>query len=278
MFHPTENIAQAAASNYQRKQWQDLDDSIASDLEFLRTVIDGDFDVVSRTVDDKNWIVAYLMDDGPVQYYRYDRQESTAEFLFTNQPGLENLPLVNMRPVVIESRDGLNLSSYLMLPVGSGPNERPANPLPMVLWVHGGPVEWINWGHDSIAPIFQLLANRGYAVLTVNFRASSGFGKEFIEAGHLEWVGKMQDDLMDGVQWAIDEGIADPERIAIMGASYGGYATLVGMTSKPRNLRLRRGLVWHVQPRKHVGFPFPLPDRGGRGDGHHGRLRPDRGG
>ncbi len=255
MFHPTEKTVQAAASNYQRKRWQVLDDSIAPDLEYLRTVIDGDIDVVSRTLDDKHWIVAYLLDDGPIRYYRYDREENQAEFLFTNQPGLEGLPLANMHPVVIKSRDGLNLVSYLSLPMESDGHERPDKPLPMVLWVHGGPLERVNWGYDTL---IQLLANRGYAVLSVNFRASSGFGKEFINAGHMEWGGKMQDDLMDAVQWATDEGIADPEHIAIMGPSYGGYATLTGMTSTPETFACGVDMYGPSNLESFVDFHFPF--------------------
>ncbi len=232
MVHPTEKTIQAAAFTYQRKRWQVLDDSIAPDLEYLGTVTDGDIEVVSRTLDDKHWIVAYLLDDGPVRYYRYDREESKAEFLFSNQKRLEGLPLAKMHPVVIKSRDGLNLVSYLSLPVASDSNGdvRPDKPLPMVLWVHGGPWGRDKWGYNTV---HQTLANRGYAVLSVNFRASTGFGKEFINAGNLEWGGKMHDDLIDAVEWAIAEGIADPKRIAIGGASYGGYAALVGMTFTP---------------------------------------------
>ena len=137
-----------------------------------------------------------------------------------------------MHPVIIKSRDGLNLVSYYTLPLNSYDNGelRPRDPLPMVLLVHGGPWSRDIWGYDSQ---HQWLANRGYAVLSVNFRMSTGFGKEFINAGNMEWGGKMQDDLIDAAQWAIDEGIADPDKIAIMGASYGGYATLVGMTFTP---------------------------------------------
>lgn len=232
LVHPTEQTIQAVAFTYERKQWQVLDDSIAPDLAFLRTVTDGDIEVISRTLDDKTWIVAYPMDDGPVRYYRYDREKRLSEFLFTNRKELEGLPLVKMHPVVIKSRDGLDLVSYLSLPAGSNRDGgvRPDTPLPMVLSVHGGPWSRDNWGYSSR---HQTLANRGYAVLSVNFRASTGFGKEFINAGNLEWGAKMHDDLIDAVDWAVAEGIADPERIAIWGTSYGGYATLVGMTFTP---------------------------------------------
>jgi len=232
IIHPTEKTVQAVAFTYERKHWQIIDESIAGDLAYLKTVADGDFEVVSRTLDDNYWMVAYLMDDGPVRYYRYDREENQAEFLFTHKKALEDMQLAKMHPAVIKSRDGLDLVSYYTLPVGSDSdsNGRPDEPLPMVLLVHGGPWTRDNWGYDYW---HQWLANRGYAVLSVNFRASRGFGKAFINAGNLEWGGKMNDDLIDGVNWTIQEGIADPDQVAIMGGSYGGYATLWGMTNTP---------------------------------------------
>jgi len=230
MVHPSEKTVQAVAFTYERKHWQILDESISEDLAYLRTVADGDAEVTSRTLDDKYWMVAYLMDDGPVRYYRYDREAQEAQFLFTHQSELEGWSLAKMHPVVIKSRDGLNLVSYYTLPVGSDNDgdARPDEPLPMVLYVHGGPWGRDVWGYNSV---HQWLANRGYAVLSVNFRASTGFGKAFINAGNKEWGGKMHDDLIDAVDWAIAEGIADPEKVAIMGGSYGGYATLWGMTN-----------------------------------------------
>ena len=229
MFHPETQRPQAVAFTHLRKEWHTLDDSVAQDLEFLKTVADGEIEVVSRTLDDRQWIAAYLLDDGPVNYYHYLREEKRAEFLFTNRTALNGLPLAKMHPVSITSRDGLELVDYFTLPVQHG-SERPDHPLPTVLLVHGGPWHRDNWGFNSL---HQLLANRGYAILSVNFRGSTGFGKEFINAANLEWGGKMHDDLMDAVAWAVQEGIADPERIAIMGGSYGGYATLVGMTFTP---------------------------------------------
>jgi dipeptidyl aminopeptidase/acylaminoacyl peptidase len=172
------------------------------------------------------------MDDGPVRYYRYDRTGQQAQVLFTNRRQLEGLPLAKMHPTVITSRDGLNLVSYYTLPPGSDRDgaDRPHEPLPMVLVVHGGPWARDTWGYN---PWHQWLTNRGYAVLSVNFRGSTGFGKAHINASTGEWGAKMHDDLIDGVHWAIQHGIADPQRIAIMGGSYGGYATLVGMTFTP---------------------------------------------
>jgi dipeptidyl aminopeptidase/acylaminoacyl peptidase len=232
MIHPTEKNVQAVAFTYERKQWQVLDDAIADDLAYLRTVADGDVEVVSQTLDDRYWIICYIMDDGPVRYYLYDRDAQNAQFLFTGRKELEDAPLAKMHPVVIQSRDALNLVSYYTLPLGSDSNDDgvPDEPLPMVLYVHGGPWGRDGWGYNSI---HQWLANRGYAVLSVNFRASTGFGKAFVNAGDREWGHKMHNDLIDAVDWAIERGIADAKRVAIMGGSYGGYATLVGLTFTP---------------------------------------------
>ena len=232
MIHPTEKNIQAVAFNYERREWQVLDDSIAQDLDYLSAAAEGDIEVVSRTLDDRHWIVSYLLDNGPVHYYHYSRNEKKAEFLFTSRQELEGAPLAKMHPVVIQSRDGLKLVSYFTLPVwstGQG-RTRPEDPLPMVLLVHGGPWGRDQWGYH---PFHQLLANRGYAVLSGNFRGSTGFGKDFINASNLEWGAKMHDDLMDAVEWAVGEGIADPQRVGIMGGSYGGYAVLVGLTLTP---------------------------------------------
>ncbi len=232
LIHPTEKRIQAAAFTRERKRWQVLDPSIADDFSYLRTVAHGDAEVTSRTLADDQWLVAYVMDDGPVRYYRYDRLARRADFLFTHQHQLEGLPLARMYPVVIPSRDGLSLVSYLTLPLDCDADRdgRPDSPLPMVLVVHGGP-----WGRDfwGFNPLHQWLANRGYAVLSVNFRASTGLGKAFANAGNLEWGGRMHDDLIDGVAWAVEHGIAAPEKVAIFGGSYGGYAVLWGLTATP---------------------------------------------
>lgn len=232
LLHPTGRTVQAVAFNYDRKSWQVQDDAVAADLEFLATVSAGDIEIVSRTLDDSCWIVAYLLDDGPVRYYRYLRPNKDAQFLFTNREALEGLPLVKVHPAVIPARDGMDLVCYYSLPLKADPEQggSVSEPLPMALLVHGGPWARDSWGYN---PLFQLLANRGYAVLSVNFRGSTGFGKNFINAGNLEWGGRMHDDLLDAVNWTIEQGIADPQRIAIMGGSYGGYATLVGMTFTP---------------------------------------------
>lgn len=232
MGNPETGEVEAVAANYLRTEWQILDTAVADDLKYLRTVQDGDISVTSRVKDDTVWTIAYVRDDGPVEYYLYDRTGKKAEYVFSNRPELEGKPLAKMHPTVIESRDGLNLVSYLTLPVWSDTDgdARPDEALPMVLLVHGGPWARDAWGYNSY---HQWLSNRGYAVLSVNYRGSTGFGKNFINAGNFEWAGKMHDDLIDAVNWAEAEGIADPDRVAIMGGSYGGYATLVGLTFTP---------------------------------------------
>ncbi len=232
MGNPETGEVEAVAANYLRTEWKILDDAVAEDLKYLRTVQDGDISISSRVKDDTLWTVAYVRDDGPVEYYTYDRTAKKAEYVFSNRPALEDKPLAKMHPTVIGSRDGLNLVSYLTLPVWTDTDgdARPEEALPMVLLVHGGPWARDQWGYNSY---HQWLSNRGYAVLSVNYRGSTGFGKDFINAGNFEWAGKMHDDLIDAVNWAEAEGIADPDRVAIMGGSYGGYATLVGLTFTP---------------------------------------------
>jgi dipeptidyl aminopeptidase/acylaminoacyl peptidase len=233
LIHPTEKHVQAVAFTYERKHWQILDLTLTHDMAYLRSVSGGDIEITSRTLDDRVWIVAYVIDDGPIRYYRYDREARQAHFLFTNRQALEGLPLAHLHAVVIPARDGMPLVSYYTLPVGSHSSDddsRPAAPLPMVLLVHGGPWARDTWGYD---PLHQWLANRGYAVLSVNFRGSTGLGKAFINAANREWGTRMHDDLLDAVEWAKQQGIADADRIAIMGGSYGGYATLAGLTFTP---------------------------------------------
>lgn len=232
LFHPTERRVEAASFTYDRQQWIVLDPEIADDLEFLGSVADGEAQISSRTLDDTLWTVAFTMDTGPVRFYVYDRARRRAEFLFSSQPELEGLPLTRLHPVKIPARDGLEMVGYLSVPAPEGKEShgRPAKPLPMVLLVHGGPWARDTWGFSAT---HQWLADRGYAVLAVNFRGSTGFGKSFINKGNREWAAAMHDDLLDAVDWAVREKIAEPDRVAIMGGSYGGYATLVGLTFTP---------------------------------------------
>src|SRR5437764_3647987 len=145
--------------------------------------------------------------------------------MFTNQPKLEKYKLEPMEAVSFKAKDGLTVHGYLTKPVGAEPKN-----LPTVLLVHGGPWARDTWG---LQPMTQWLANRGYAVLQLNYRGSTGYGKDFMNAGNREWAGKMHQDLIDGVDYLTKQGIADPKKVAIMGGSYGGYATLVGLAFTP---------------------------------------------
>ena len=233
MIHPTEKYIQAVVFMYERIYWQILDNSLKSDFEYLKQVNDGDIQIEARTLDDNYWIVVYIMDTNPPYHYFYDRQAQKAQFLFTTHNTLEDWTLTKRNIAIIKSRDGLNLVSYYSLPVESDSNGDgyPDKPLPTVLIVHGGP-----WLRDvwRCSPLHQWLTNRGYAVLAVNFRGSSGFGTTFLNASNQQWGGAMHDDLIDAVDWTIQKGIADPAKIAIMGYSYGGYATLLGLTLTPQ--------------------------------------------
>ena len=230
---PRSGVAQAVAVDYLREEWTPLDAGIGADLKKLQAIGPGEVGVNARSYDDKTWIVAYSAAETPVSYYRYDRGDGgTLTKLFSARPALDGKPLVPQWPQEIRSRDGLNLVSYLTLPQGADANNdgKADAPVPMVLLVHGGPWARDGYGYSGYA---QWLANRGYAVLSTNFRGSTGFGKEFTNAGNGEWAGKMHDDLLDAVQWAVKTGVTTQDQVAIMGGSYGGYATLVGMTFTP---------------------------------------------
>ena len=232
LVHPTEKHAQAVSFTYDRNHWHVLDPAIQEDMDYLHSVENGELSITSRTLDDRLWTAAYVLDNGPVKYYLYDRTRKQATYLFSNRTDLDEYQLARMHSLTIKSRDEWNLVSYLTLPPDSVSNDdaRPNNPVPLVLLVHGGPWGRDIWGYD---PQHQWLSNRGYAVLSVNFRGSTGFGKEFTNAGNGEWAGKMHDDLIDAVNWAIREKITQRDQVAIMGGSYGGYATLVGLTFTP---------------------------------------------
>jgi len=225
VFDPETKTPQAVVYWKERQEWEILDDSIAADVENLRALSDGDFHIIDRDRADRQWLVAHTRDRGPVVYHTYDRDTGKGEFLFSARPQLEGLDLAEMIPVSFEARDGLLIHGYLTLPVGVEPKN-----LPTVLNIHGGPWHRDYWG---LHPEQQWLANRGYATLQINFRGSTGFGKDFVNAGDREWGGKMQDDISDGVRWLIEKGCSDPDRIAIYGGSYGGYAVLAGLTFTP---------------------------------------------
>jgi dipeptidyl aminopeptidase/acylaminoacyl peptidase len=225
MIDNRKRVPLAVAVTRARTEWSALDAGVKADFEVLAKVRRGDFNVGSQTADGATWVVSYAADDGPVAYYLYDRASKKADFLFVNNSKLEKAKLARTEPIDYKAKDGLTVRGYLTTPVGVEPKN-----LPTVLLVHGGPWARDTWGFN---PQVQFLANRGYAVLQVNFRGSTGYGKAFMNAGNREWAGKMHQDLIDGKAWLVGKGVADPKKVAIMGGSYGGYATLVGLTFTP---------------------------------------------
>jgi dipeptidyl aminopeptidase/acylaminoacyl peptidase len=223
---------QAYVVNYLKPEITALDPAIKKDIDLLSKELGDGFGIGNRTLDDMLWSVTTDDALAPASTYIYDRKAGTVTKLFDQRPALSKAPLVPMQSLEIKARDGLTLISYLSLPPGSDTNgdNIPDSPVPMVLNVHGGP-----WGRDTYGfdNEHQWLANRGYAVLAVNYRGSTGFGKSFINASNKEWAGKMHDDLLDAVDWAVKQKITTRDKVAIYGGSYGGYATLVGLTFTP---------------------------------------------
>jgi len=230
--NPTTLRVEAYRADYLTPEWFPLDTNVGAALGWLKAKLGASPTIQARTDADDKWIVSADPVVEPASVYLFDRTAGSLTKLYTGRPELIGAPLVPMWPVEITSRDGLTLPSYLTLPAGADANHDGIadRPVPMVLFVHGGP-----WGRDSYGynSYHQWLANRGYAVLSVNYRASTGFGKNFITAGNLQWGKKMHDDLIDSVDWAVAKGVTTPDKVAIMGGSYGGYATLAGVTLTP---------------------------------------------
>jgi dipeptidyl aminopeptidase/acylaminoacyl peptidase len=222
----------AYSVEYLKSRWHVVDPSVKADIEFLDAKLPGDWGVQGQTRDNRIWLVGHDPVTAPGRAVLYDRASKSITELYVTRPQLAGVRLPDVCPVEIKSRDGLTLVSYLTLPVGSDKDGdcRPDRPLPLVLDVHGGPWGRDSYGYDAFSIWF---ANRGYAALRVNFRASTGFGKDFTNKGDREWGGKMHDDLLDGVDWAVKNGIARADKVAIFGGSYGGYATLWAMTNTP---------------------------------------------
>ncbi|CAI2168914.1 5256_t:CDS:2 [Funneliformis geosporum] len=234
LLDPRTNVPLAYSLNYLRRTWHPICSEVSKDLDFLKSVDEGDISFLSQTLDNTIWIVCYENDTQSAKYYLYERLERSVHLLFNQRPELDKFELVNLYPVIIKSRDNLDLVSYLTLPPKKHDpytKYKPTHPLPMILSVHGGP--WIREHFTPLNTVHQFFANRGYAVLSVNFRSSSGLGKTLLRSGNGEWGGKAHDDLIDAVNWAIKERIASKDKIAIYGGSYGGYAVLAGLTFTP---------------------------------------------
>jgi acylaminoacyl-peptidase len=230
LLHPQSFEVTAAAADPGRLTWIAVDAAVGETLEGIRArVPNADFSIDSVSEDDTRWVASVWAPEQPITYYLIDRTTGAMIELFSTRPELKPYRLAGMQAATIKSRDGLDLVTYLTLPPDE-PGDRPRAPLPMVLEVHGGP-----WSRDSYGyrRDHQLFANRGYAALSVNYRASTGFGKDFVNAGDKEHAGKIHDDLIDAVEWAIGEGIALRDKVAIIGWSYGGYSAFVGATFTP---------------------------------------------
>jgi dipeptidyl aminopeptidase/acylaminoacyl peptidase len=230
IWNPVTREVDAATATHLRQEWLVINEAVRPDLQLLQRRLEGfEFAVIDQSQDNARWLVLAHDAAQPAIYYLYDRPAGTVTELFSARPELKHYRLAPMHGHVIKARDGLDLVSYLTLPADVE-SAKPLEPLPMVLIVHGGP--WARDGYGYRGD-HQWLADRGYAVLSVNYRASAGFGKTFLNAGDREHAGKMHDDLIDAVEWAVREGIARRDKVAIMGASYGSYATLVGLTFTP---------------------------------------------
>ncbi|MBO9519405.1 MAG: S9 family peptidase [Porphyrobacter sp.] len=230
--HPVTGVVEGYTVNYLKTEKIIFDPAVKASIDWLAERLPGEFGVSGRTEDDSKWVVWNDPLTGPSVAYLFDRAAQELTEFYVTRPELEGAPLQPMHALELRSRDGLILPSYLTLPPESDPEERgvPLAPVPMVLLVHGGP-----WARDGFGfnRAHQWLANRGYAVLSVNFRGSTGFGKAFVNAANLEWGAKMHDDLIDAVDWAVEQGVTERDKVAIMGGSYGGYATLAGLAFTP---------------------------------------------
>jgi dipeptidyl aminopeptidase/acylaminoacyl peptidase len=202
---------------------------VRTDVEALHEARDGEVTVLGGDDADRTWLVRYAVDDGPAEFRTYDRTTRRTTPLFTHSTALAGLPLANVEPFTLTARDGLEIPGYVTFPPG-----QPRRRLPAVVVVHGGPWTRDLWGYRGET---QWLANRGYLVVQVNFRGSTGYGKDFVNAGDRQWGAAMQDDLVDAVGHVVRAGWADPARVAIYGGSYGGYAALVGVTFTPAVFR-----------------------------------------
>jgi dipeptidyl aminopeptidase/acylaminoacyl peptidase len=225
LFHPVTRAVQAAWFFKERREAIILDESIRPDFDSFAKLHRGDIKIVSRDDADTLWLVNFNPDNGPIPYYLWNRRTQTAKFLFYHRPELKDYVLAEMEPVSFSARDSLTIHGYLTYPPAKG-----RRGLPMVVLIHGGPWTRDYWGFNVVV---QWLANRGYAVLQVNYRGSAGYGKDFLNAGNREWGGKMLTDVIDGVNWAVSSGIADSRRIAIYGTSFGGYTSLCAAAFTP---------------------------------------------
>jgi len=235
LLHPDTREPQIGVVLKDRAEYHVLDPEVEPDYEAIRALNPGDPGFAGRDEADATWLIVFTDDAGPAQYFAYDRASRTGTFLFSSRPELAAYELARMEPFSFAARDGLTVHGYVTFPPGGG-----RTGLPAVLNVHGGPQARDAWGWD---PEAQWLANRGYLCIQVNYRGSTGYGKAFVTAGDREWGAKMHDDLLDAVAYVVDQGWADPDKVAIYGGSYGGYAALVGAAFTPDVFRCAVDIV-----------------------------------
>lgn len=225
MLNPRTGAIEAARFNYLEPKWRFAGDAIAAEMQRIERETDGYVKVIDRDIADRRWLLVSHSPERPDWYYLYERPSKTLTKLFTTKPELLGYTFAKPKPLVIAARDGMQLVSYLTLPPGSDGRN-----LPLIVFPHGGP-----WERDSMYwnTELQFYANRGYAVLQVNYRGSTGLGIKYYNAGNGQLGRGMNEDLYDAVRWAVAQGIADPKRIAMRGDSMGGYATLRAITTHP---------------------------------------------
>jgi dipeptidyl aminopeptidase/acylaminoacyl peptidase len=230
--HPMTGQIDGYEVNPLESEWTGLTAQTRRDFKRLASQLEGEIEINARTDADDKWVVLLKAGNRPATHYLYDRKSGRTTKLVGGHDNLEGAALGDKHAVSIRSRDGLVQTAYLTLPPGSDRDgdARPNAPLPMVIFVHGGPWERSHFGYQSTA---AFLANRGYAVLSPNFRGSTGFGKAYVSAGDGEFGAKMQDDLIDAAEWAVSRGIAARDKVAIYGGSYGGYAVLAALAFTP---------------------------------------------
>lgn len=227
VFHPGTDELVATSYMGDRVRVYPKTDEVAAIWKGMRSALPkGEIAPTSMTTDMERLLVTVYSDVDPGSVYLYDVASKQAILQYRSRPDLPSEHLASMEPVTFTARDGMQIHGYLTLPRGVEPEG-----LPTVMYIHGGPWARDRWGYD---PYAQFLANRGYAVMQVNYRSSTGYGKAYLNAGNREWgIGAMQHDITDAVNHLIERGVADPERVGIFGGSYGGYATLAGVTFTP---------------------------------------------
>ncbi|QDQ42931.1 S9 family peptidase [Methylacidiphilum kamchatkense] len=222
--NPKTYSLEAVAIIKDKTQWQFFDPQMEHYFAYLKTIHPGTIEIISRNYEDTVWTIRFTSDIDPGTYYLFYPKQTKAEFLFHTNSRLLSYQLAPVKPIAFRARDNLLIEGYLTLPRENAKN------LPFVLYVHGGP-----WTRDywEFSPVVQFLANRGYGVLQFNFRGSTGYGKDFYNAGNKQWGKKMLDDILDAKKWVIEQHYANPHKVAIMGFSYGGYATLAALAFYP---------------------------------------------